>query len=475
MTTESLVDQPAVVTAGQLRAGTISAREVVHAHLARIDEVDAAVNAVVTRTPELALDRARELDDHRSRTGTTVGSLHGLPIVHKDLLLTAGVRTTFGSPGFADFVPTVDDPLVVRLRNAGSVMVGKSNTPELGAGSHTFNPVFGLTRNPWDPTRSCGGSSGGAAVAVACGMAALADGSDLGGSLRNPPGFCGVVGLRPSIGRVPGTGPMATRARLGVEGPIARTVADVALLLGAMAGPHPAAPTALADPGIDFLPPLEPLDGAVRVAFSIDLGDLAVDAQVRAAVEGLVPTLEHLGWSVRDGHPDLDGADRAFEVIRSWYSASRQRAFTEAQRAAVKDVIKAERAKGEALTAMELSAAFATETRLVRAAVRFFADVDLFICPVTQVPAFPADQEWVTEIDGRTMSSYIEWMRVCSRITVLGVPALSLPVGFTPDGLPIGVQIVGPHGADRRVLRAGAMVEAALGLPRRPPLEALRR
>ena len=158
MTTESLVDQPAVVTAGQLRAGTISAREVVHAHLARIDEVDAAVNAVVTRTPELALDRARELDDHRSRTGTTVGSLHGLPIVHKDLLLTAGVRTTFGSPGFADFVPTVDDPLVVRLRNAGSVMVGKSNTPELGAGSHTFNPVFGLTRNPWDPTRSCGGS-----------------------------------------------------------------------------------------------------------------------------------------------------------------------------------------------------------------------------------------------------------------------------------------------------------------------------
>lgn len=470
----SVVDQPAVVSAAQLASRELSARELLAAHLARIDEVDGAVNAVVTRTVERAEARAAELDDTLARTGATAGPLHGLPVVHKDLLLTAGVRTTFGSPGFADFVPTVDDPMVARLRAAGSVMVGKSNTPEFGAGSHTFNPVFGLTRNPWDTGRSCGGSSGGAAVAVACGMAALADGSDLGGSLRNPPGFCGVVGLRPSIGRVPGTGPMATRARLGVEGPIARTVADVALLLGAMAGRHPAAPTALREPGAAFLPPLEPLAGAARVAYSVDLGDLAIDPEVRAVVGALVPVLERMGWSVADDHPDVTDADRAFETIRAWYSAGRARAHTDAQREAVKDTIKAERARGEALSAMELSEAFAIETRLVNAAATFFERYDLFVCPVTQVPAFPADQEWVTEIDGRTMGSYIEWMRVCSRITVLGLPALSLPVGFTPGGLPVGVQIVGPHGADRLVLRAGAMVEAALGLDLRPPIERLR-
>jgi amidase len=473
MVVEPLVELTGVELARRLRAREVSAREVVAAHLARIDAVDGAVNAVVTRTPEQALARAGELDDHLARTGSPIGPLHGLPIVHKDLLETAGVRTTFGSPAFADHVPAADHPMVERLRRAGAVMLGKSNTPEFGAGSHTFNPVFGLTRNPWDLGRSCGGSSGGAAVAVACGMAPLADGSDLGGSLRNPTGFCGVVGLRPSVGRVPETGPLATRLRMPVEGPIARNVADTALLLAAMAGPHPLAPTALAEPGSAFLPPLEPFDGAARVAFSVDLGDLPVDARVRAVVEGLVPTLEHLGWSVRDAVPDLDGADRAFEVTRSWYTAARQRRLDPAQRAMVKDVIKQERAKGESLGALELADAFAIETRLVQAAVRFFDEHDLFVCPATQVPAFPAHEEWVGEIDGRAMASYIEWMRVCSRITVLGLPSLSLPVGFTPEGLPIGVQIVGGDGADRLVLRAGAMIEAALALHLRPPIEAL--
>lgn len=468
-----LVDLSAQQLRDKLVAREVSARELVLAHLERIDLVDGALNAVVTRTPELALQRAGELDDALARGGAPVGPLHGLPVVHKDLVQTAGVRTTYGSPAFADHVPDVDDLIVARMRNAGSVMLGKSNTPEFGAGSHTFNPVFGLTRNPWDTDRSCGGSSGGAAVAVACGMAALADGSDLGGSLRNPPAFCGVVGLRPSVGRVPETGPMATRVRLPVLGPIARTVGDVALLLGAIAGPHALAPTALAEPGGSFLPPLTPLDRPLRVAVSADLGGLPLHPDIRAAFEALLPVLDDLGWEIEAAVPDLAGADHAFETIRSWNTANRQGRLRPEQRAMVKETVRHEAERGERLTAAELAGAFETETRLVQGAAAFFGRHDLLLCPATQVPAFPADREWVDEIDGATMGSYIEWMRICSRITVLGVPSLSLPIGFTPAGLPVGVQLVAAHGADRLALRAGAQLEAALGLARRPPIEAL--
>ena len=470
---DDLVDLPAVELRDRLARRDLSARELVEAHLARIDLVDGVVNAVVTRCAETALERAAALDDHLARTGEPVGPLHGLPVVHKDLADTAGVRTTYGSPIFADHVPRTDALVVARMRADGAIMLGKSNTPEFGAGSHTFNPVFGLTRNPWNPARSCGGSSGGAAVAVACGMAALADGSDLGGSLRNPPAFCGVVGLRPSIGRVPEDGPMATRVRLPVAGPIARTVADTALLLATLAGPHPNAPNALPEPGSAFAPPLEPVPERLRVAMSVDLGDLPVHPDVRAVFAGLAPSLHDLDWMVQDDCPTLTGADRAFEVIRSWYSAGRATAFTNEQRAMIKPVLAGEHAAGRARTATELSAAFTTETTLVRAANAFFERYDLFVCPATQVPAFPVEHEYVTEIDGHPMFSYIEWMRICSRITLLGLPALSLPIGFTGEGLPIGVQLVGRHGADRFVLRVGAMLEAALGLPRRPPIDRL--
>ena len=473
MSDDDLVDLPATEQRDLLARREVSARELTEAHLARVELVDRVVNAVVTRCPEMAQERADALDEHLARTGQPVGPLHGLPVVHKDLADTAGVRTTYGSPIFADHVPRVDALVVARMKADGTVMLGKSNTPEFGAGSHTFNPVFGLTRNPWDPTRSCGGSSGGAAVAVACGMAALADGSDLGGSLRNPPAFCGVVGLRPSIGRVPETGPMATRVRLPVAGPIARTVADTALLLASLAGPHCHAPGGLPEPGSTFAPPLEPVTERLRVAMSPDLGDLPVHRDIRAVFARLTPVLEQLGWSVEDDCPPLDGADRAFEVIRSWYSASRAQAFTNAQRAMIKPVLAAEHDAGRARTATELAVAFTTETRLVNAAVAFFERYDLFVCPATQVPAFPVEQEYVTDIEGQPMASYIEWMRVCSRLTMLGLPALSLPIGFTIEGLPVGVQLVARHGADRFVLRAGAMLEAALGLPRRPPIEAL--
>ena len=425
--------------------------------------------AMNTREPQAS----RALDGAFARTRRVTGVLHGLPVVHKDLAETAGVRTSFGSPLFADYVPTNDDLVVARMRAAGTVMLGKSNTPEFGAGSHTFNALFGVTRNPWNLERSAGGSSGGAAVAVACRMAALADGSDLGGSLRNPAAFCGVVGFRPSIGRVPSIGPMATRARLGVAGPIARTVADVALLLAAIAGPEHRAPVARGERGSDFEPPLRPVRRALRVAFSADLGDLPIDPDVRSVITAFLPTLTALGWSVEEASPDLDGADRCFETIRSWYTAMRHRALDADRRAQLKSVVIDELRRGEALGAVALGEAFVDEARLTMAASAFFDDHDLLVCPATQVPPFPVAHEYVADINGAAMTSYIEWMRICSRLTVLGVPALSLPVGFTADGLPVGIQIVGRAGADLDVLRAGAMIEAALALPLRPPLESL--
>ena len=470
---DDLVEMSACALRDELAAGEVSARQVANAHIAQIDALDDVVNAVVTRTRDVAWADAARLDDTFARTHRVSGPLHGLPVVHKDLAETAGVRTTFGSTLFADYVPAADDLVVARMRAAGTVMLGKSNTPEFGAGSHTFNALFGVTRNPWDLERSAGGSSGGAAVALACRMAALADGSDLGGSLRNPTAFCGVVGLRPSIGRVPSIGPMATRARLGVAGPIARTVDDVALLLSAIAGPERRAPFARGEPGSDFEPPLLPISRALRVAFSADLGDLPVDRDVRSVIAAFLPTLTDLGWSVEAASPNFDGADRCFETIRAWYTAMRHHGWGDGRRAQLKSTIRAELGRGEALSAVALGEAFVAETRLTMAGEAFFDDYDLLVCPATQVPPFPVADEYVTEIDGVAMTSYIEWMRICSRLTVLGVPALSLPVGFTNDGLPVGIQIVGRAGSDLDVLRAGAMIEAALALPLRPPLQSL--
>src|SRR5581483_8582233 len=304
MTANELCFFAATELARMIRAREVSAREVMQAHLAQIERTNSGVNAIVTLMPERALEGAREIDARLAR-GEDPGPLAGLPVAHKDLALTRGVRTTFGSPIFRDFVPEVDSVIVERLGRAGAVMLGKTNTPEFGAGSQTFNPVFGTTRNPYDTTKTCGGSSGGAAAALACGMVPIADGSDLGGSLRNPASFCNVVGLRPSAGRVPNWPSFSAWFSLSVVGPMARTVQDAALMLAATAGPDARAPISIEEPGEIFARPLERDFRTARVAWSRDLGGLPVEPEVARVLEAHRAVFEELGCRVEEATPDL--------------------------------------------------------------------------------------------------------------------------------------------------------------------------
>src|SRR5579864_3183601 len=284
----------AIEMAGLIRRKKLSAREALAAHLKQIDRINPKVNAIVTLVADQAMENAQKADEAQAR-GATLGPLHGLPVAHKDLVETAGIRTTFGSPLFKDHIPTEDAILVERIKRAGAIVVGKTNTPEFGAGSQTFNPVFGATRNPYDLTKTCGGSSGGAAVSLACGMVPIADGSDSGGSLRNPAAFCSVVGFRTAPGRVPHAAIGNAWATLGVSGPLGRTVADAALLLSVMAGPDPRCPISLTEPGARFAGNLERNFKSVRVAWFKDLGGIPFDSRVRTVVNAQRKTFEDLG------------------------------------------------------------------------------------------------------------------------------------------------------------------------------------
>ncbi len=473
---DSLCDSPAVELLGLLRRGEVSARELLALHLDRIERVNPAVNAVVTLTPERAEAMARRADEHLASTGTLLGSLHGLPVAHKDLALVAGVRTTFGSPIFADHVPQVDQLIVSRLHQAGAVMVGKTNTPEFGAGSQTFNPVFGATRNPYDLDRTCGGSSGGAAVALRCGLVALADGSDMGGSLRNPASFCNVVGLRPSPGRVPVVPTGYPWGSLAVEGPMGRTVDDVALQLAAIAGWDPRAPLSVGEPGSVFAPPLVPAELAgLRVAVSPHLGGLPVDPVVVAAVEAAAELAAAEGAVVELAEPDWTGADEAFETLRAFQFEMGYGALYDRHADQMKPTVRWNIEAGRALRGTDIGRAERLRGQLYERVAAFFTRYDVLVACTTQVPPFPIEQEYVEEIDGTVLGSYIEWMRSCSRVTVTGCPALSLPAAFTTGGLPIGIQLIGPYRQERRLLEIGAAFERLLGAGRRrPPMLTLR-
>ena len=467
---ESLCDLSAVELAARLRAAEVSAREVLAAHLERIERVNPAVNAIVTLVPELAMDRAAALDEQLAG-GAEPGPLHGLPVAHKDLAETAGVRTTFGSPIFADHVPTVDALIVERMAGAGAVMVGKTNTPEFGAGSQTFNTLFGATRNPYDLDRTCGGSSGGAAVSLACGMVAVADGSDMGGSLRNPAAFCNVVGLRPSPGRVPVRRAVAPWSPMSVDGPMARSVTDVALLLSAIAGPDARVALCLEEPGSTFAPPLRHDLRGTRVAWSPDCGGLPVDPAVREALRPVPDVLADLGCEVSEGWPDLNGAREVFQVMRAWQFEVVHGPTIDARRQDYKDTIvwNVEEARRRSLA--DHARATALHSALLARVGEFMAGVDMVAGPVTQVPPFDLDSEWVSEVDGVRMDTYIDWMRSCSDVTVTGLPALSLPFAFTADGLPVGLQLVGRPRGERDLLDRAAVVEAAAPAgQRRPPV-----
>ncbi len=457
------VDSTARAQAAAVRSGEISARELLDLHLARIGERNPELNAIVS----LDEDRARAAAaaaDAALASGSEVGLLHGLPFAVKDTHALEGWRTTYGSPIFADAVADHDLLLVERIRQAGAVFVGKTNVPEFAAGSHTFNTIFGVTRNPVDPSRSAGGSSGGAASALASGMVPLADGSDMGGSLRNPASFCGVVGMRPSLGRVPEWPLYNQWESTSVGGPMARNVGDVALLLSVLAGPDPRAPQALGDPGATFAPPLTPAPLAgLRVACSVDLGGaLVVDHEVADVVRASAARLSDAGATVSEAHPDLALADDTFRTLRAWHFQAKFGALLAEHPSSFKASLEANIRAGESLTGADVARAYTQRTALSETMRSFFGDHDVLLLPTSQVPPFPVEQEFPETINGEEMPDYLAWMRSAWFITVTGCPAISVPAGTTADGLPVGIQLVARHGADRRLLEVAAAVEALL-------------
>ncbi|KAA1422635.1 amidase [Mumia zhuanghuii] len=449
--------------AAAVAAREISARELLALHLARIEQVNGTVNALVSIDADRAYVQAAKADDIAA-SGARLGPLHGLPYAVKDTHHVAGWRTTFGSPVMVDHVSTYDDLVVERVRAAGAVIVAKSNTPEFAAGSHTFNPVFGTTLNPYDTSRSAGGSSGGAAAALASGMVALADGSDMGGSLRNPASFCNVVGLRPSWGRVPTWPTWNLWETVSVQGPLARDVDDLALLLSVLAGPDPRVPSADSTPGGVFADPAPvSLDG-LRVAFSIDLGGaFEVDTAVAAVVRTARAELSDAGAVVADAWPDLPDAEAAFRTLRAWLMEYALGDVLDAHPGEVKQSLADNIRAGRPLSGHDVAVAYAQRSALAEKAREFFETYDVLVMPVSQVPPFPADQEFPAAINGRPQESYLDWMRSAFFVTVTGCPAISVPAGFTPDGLPVGVQLVGPAGSERRLLAVARAYEAVSG------------
>lgn len=465
---------PARDMAAAVRAREISARELLDLHLDRIAAVNPKVNAVVSLDEERAREGAAAADEALAR-GEEVGPLHGLPFAFKDTHAVGGWRTTYGSPLFAEHVPPRDELIVERVRAAGAVTIGKTNVPEFAAGSHTFNPVFGTTLNPYDLGRSAGGSSGGAAASLATGMVPLADGSDMGGSLRNPASYCNVVGLRPTLGRVPEWPLYNAWETTSVGGPMARTVDDLALLLSVMAGPDQRVPTAYAGDPRPLGDPLgePPATGSLsglRVAWSVDLGGaLDVDAEVAAITAGAAEVFAGAGATLVETHPNLAAAEDTFRTLRAWHFQAKLGSLLAKNPASFKQSLADNIRAGEHLTGADVARAYASRTALGQRMVDFFASHDVLILPVSQVPPFPADQEFPTEINGRPMATYLDWMRAAYFITVTGCPAISVPAGFTRDGLPVGIQIVAAHHQERRLLEVAHAFERATGAGRRHP------
>ena len=456
--------------AEQLRRKEISARDVMAAHLSQVERVNPKVNAIVTFAPDQAMAGALAADEALAR-GELVGPLHGLPVAHKDLFETKGMRTTFGSPIYADYIPTVDALPVRRLKAAGAITIGKTNTPEFGLGSQTFNQVFGATLNPYDTTKTCGGSSGGAAVALACGMVPIADGSDMGGSLRNPANFNNVVGFRTSPGRCPG--PPGSWATLSVSGPMARTVGDVALMLSVMAGPEPSSPISISEPGDRFRQPLDRDMRGTRIAWSSDFGGLPVDSRITSALESQRHVFAGLGCEIEETAPDLSGAYEAFQTLRAVGLVQTRGDLLTTHRDKLKDTAIWNIEQGLALTGEQVARAERLRVQVFQRMKAFMDRYEFLVVPVNQVPPFSVDLPYPMEISGMAMATYIDWMKSCFYVTVTGHPAISVPCGFTPEDLPVGVQIVGRYRDEFGVLQLAHAFEQATGFWKRRPAVAV--
>lgn len=460
---------PATELAAMIRTRQVSALEVMQACLRQVERVNPKVNAIVTLDAEGALARAKAADEKQAM-GWELGPLHGLPMAHKDLFLTKGMRTTMGSPIFKDHIPDRSMLVVDRAWNAGAICIGKTNTPEFGAGSQTFNAVFGATKNPYDLTKTCGGSSGGAAVALATGMVPLADGSDLGASLRNPGNFCNVVGLRPSPGRVPSYPVKHLWGNLSVEGPMGRTVADTALLLSVQAGPDHRVPISLSEQGRTFRTGLQRDFKGSRIAFSPNLGgQVPVDRRIESIIAAQGKVFADLGCVLEDRVPDFSGAHEVFLNLRAHLFELNNGEYLDRHRDKLKQTVIWNIEAGRKLSAADIARADAERSRIYERISTFFETYEYLVTIVNQVPPFPIDQEYVTEINGEKLDTYLDWMKSCYYITITGHPAISVPAGFTEDNLPVGIQIVGRHHADLSVLQLAYSFEQATQVWKRRP------
>ncbi|WP_407175954.1 amidase [Bradyrhizobium sp. STM 3562] len=468
MSQQELIRQSACDVVAKLKAGEVTPLDLLDVLEKRISEVDGKVNAL----PILCFERAREHAKALMRKPASErGLLAGLPVPIKDLSDVAGVRNTQGSPIFKDHVSARSDILVERLEDNGGVVYAKSNTPEFGAGANTFNEVFGATLNPFDTSRSAAGSSGGAAVALATGMAWLAHGSDMGGSLRNPASFCGIVGMRPSIGRVAHTPKFKLDRTLGVQGPMARNVEDLALLLDAMSGEHPADPLSLPALSSSFRSAARSGKKPKRVAYSPDLGITPVDPEVAAITRKAAERFTEAGCIVEEAHPDLSEAHECFHVLRAFDFAVSKAALLRKHRDLLKPEVIWNIEEGLKLTVEQIQRAEAQRIAMTARAVEFFKTYDLLLAPTTIVAPFPVQNRYVAECAGKKFDNYVQWLGIVYAITLACCPALSLPCGFTNLGLPVGLQIVGPPRGEAQVLAGAKVLEDILGLRGTTPID----
>ena len=422
----------------------ISSVELMEAHLNQINDVNPHVNAIVTLDVDLAMNQAKKSDKLLSENHQ-VGILQGLPTAHKDLVPTKGMRTTFGSPLYKNYIPDFSSLIVERMQSAGAITIGKTNTPEFGAGSQTYNEVFGETLNPYDLTKTCGGSSGGAAVSLASRMLPIADGSDTGGSLRNPANYCNVVGFRTSPGRVPVFPSNAGWSPTSVQGPMARNIEDCALLLAAISGPDNRVPISITEPGDTFLKSLTRSFKGTKIAWSSDLGGLPVDSRTINVIESQKNVFSSIGCEIVDDCPDFSEADESFRIWRGWGRELNQGELLKNHRESLKETMVWDIEQGVNLTGPQVGLAEKKRMSLFQKMNSFMNEYEFFICPVSQVPPFDVKQRWITEINGVQMNDFLEWMKSCYFITATAHPSISVPCGFTKDGLPVGIQIVGRY------------------------------
>jgi amidase len=465
---QGLIQATACAIVDKLNSGEVTPLDLLDVLQARIAEVDGKVNAL----PTLCFDRARaHAKELMKKPAGQRGLLAGLPVPIKDLTAVADVLTTQGSQVYRDAVPARSDLLVEHLETNGAVVYAKSNTPEFGAGANTFNEVFGATRNPWDLSRSAAGSSGGAAAALASGTAWLAHGSDMGGSLRSPASFCGVVGMRPSIGRVAHTPLFKIDRNLGVQGPMARNVEDLALLLDAMSGEHPADPLSLPALPKSFLSAARSGKGPKRVAYSPDLGITPVDPEVAAITRKAAMRFAEAGAIVEEAHPDLSEAHECFHMLRAFDFAISKAALLRDKRDLLKPEVIWNIEEGLKLSVDDLIRAEAQRVAMTARTIEFFKTYDLLLTPATIVAPFPVENRYVAECAGKTFDNYVEWLGIVYAITLVCCPALSLPCGFTATGLPVGLQMVAAPRGEARLLAGARVLEDILGVRGATPID----